>query len=255
MEYSHIKVSVREKVAWLTLARPPVNIIGLQTMEEMIDALGTISKDSGLRALVIAAEGKAFCAGMDVGDHSPERAPLMMEAFNRLFFALDEVPVPVVAAVNGAALGGGFELVMACDMIVASGKAKLGQPEIKLGFFPPLAACVLPRLVGPAVAAEINLSGEPISAARGYELGLVNKVAGVETFDEELQTFLGRFTGHSGAVTKLCKKVWKGSANMPYREALDMAKDVFVDELMATEDVREGLRAFAEKAAAEWRDR
>ncbi|MBI5525057.1 MAG: enoyl-CoA hydratase/isomerase family protein [Deltaproteobacteria bacterium] len=255
MNYSEILFEKKDGVCRLTLNKPPLNIIGLKMMEEILDAVTKAGTDPSVRVIVVAANGKAFSAGMDILDHTPERAPLMMDAFNRLFFAIERLDCATMAAVDGAALGGGMELVIACDMVIASERAKFGQPEVKLGFFPPLAAVLLPSLAGRGAALEIMLSGEPVPAARARELGMANRVVPVEGFAGEVDKFAAEVARHSGAVIRLCKKAERAARGRPFGEALDSAKAIFLDELMKSQDTLEGLKAYAEKREAQWQDR
>ena len=255
MDYREILFEKRDGVCRLTLNKPPLNIIGLRTMEEIIDAVAAVAADPSARVLLFAANGKAFSAGMDILDHTPARAPLMMDAFNKMFLAIERLDAAVVAAVDGAALGGGCELAFACDMIVASERAKFGQPEVKLGFFPPLAAVLLPACVGRAKAIEMMLGGEPMTAAQARDAGMVNRVAPVESFPAEVDKFTGEIARHSGAVIRLCKKAERAARNRPFGEAIEAARRIFLDELLTSADTLEGLKAYEEKRAPVWRDR
>jgi cyclohexa-1,5-dienecarbonyl-CoA hydratase len=255
MEYKEILSETKDGVCRVTLNKPPLNIIGLAMMEEMLDAVSTAGANPSVRVLLFLANGKAFSAGMDILDHSPERAPLMMDAFNRLFCAIERLDCATVAAVDGAALGGGCEVVMACDMVIASERAKFGQPEVKLGFFPPLAAVLLPGRIGSARAFEMMLGGEPMPAAQAREAGLCNRVVPVEGFGAEAAKFAGEIARHSGAVIRLCKKSARAARGRPFGEAIETARAIFVDELMKTADTLEGLAAYEGKRAPVWRDR
>jgi len=255
MDYGEILSETKDGVCRLTLNKPPLNIIGLRMMEEILDAVSTAGTDPSVRVLLFLAKGKAFSAGMDILDHTPERAPLMMDAFNRLFIAIERLDCATVAAVDGAALGGGCELAFACDMIIASERAKFGQPEIKLGFFPPLAAVLLPGITGRAGALEMILGGEPFTAARAAAAGMVNRVAPVEGFEAEVNKFTGEIARHSGSVIRLAKKAERAARGRPFGEAIEIARRVFLDDLMKTADTLEGLKAYQEKRSPVWRDR
>jgi len=250
----HVRVERDGGVVRLTLDNPPVNIIDLAVMEEMIAELSPLAEDPQLRVLVLQAAGKVFCAGMAVEDHTPENAPKMMEGFEKLFLLLRSTRAATVAAVQGAALGGGFELAMGCDLIVASEKAKFGQPEIQLGFFSPLAAVILPRVLGRPLALEVFYTGEPLRAQRAYEAGIVNRVAPVDEFPAAVDEFVGLIARHSATVIAANKKVTDACETLPFDQALAEARRQFVDELMQLGDVREGLDAFFNKRKAEWKD-
>jgi len=153
--YKHLKIKKTDGVARITLARPKHNVLDIEMMNELNTELDLLSVDTELKCTVILGEGPSWCAGVEVADHKPEMVSEMIAVFNGIFERIDKIEVPVIACVQGACLGGGMEVAMACDIIVASPKAVFGQPEIKLGFFPPYAAIRLPQLVGPARAVEI----------------------------------------------------------------------------------------------------
>ncbi|HEV2473283.1 MAG TPA: enoyl-CoA hydratase/isomerase family protein, partial [Chthonomonadales bacterium] len=175
-------MDITEGVARLTLNRPPLNILTLAMIRQLAEGLDTIAQRTRLKAMVLAATGKAFCAGVDVADHTPERTEPMIREFCALFTRLRTLPVPAIAVVQGAALGGGTELAVACDMVLAATSARFGQPEIKLGVFPPIAAALFPQLIGYQQAARLLFSGETIAAREAAQFGLVTYVAA----DDEL---------------------------------------------------------------------
>ena len=166
MSFERIKFDVSDGVARLTLNKPPLNVLDIAMMREISTALEGLSDDAGIKVLVFeAVEGsKAFSAGVDVSEHTADMVGEMIEAFHRIFRLLDTLDVPTLAVVGGAALGGGCELALFCDMVLASEKASFGQPEIQVGVFPPLAAVALPGIIGPKKAMELLLTGDRIRA-------------------------------------------------------------------------------------------
>ena len=146
------------RVGLLKISSPPVNALGLAVRKGIVDGI-TQAEKAGAKALVLAGDGVTFPAGADIGEHRPERAREMIASFSRLFRLLDALDLPVVMAVDGAALGGGFELVMMADLLLATERSTFGQPEIRLGFFAPVGVVELPALVGRAKAMEITCSG------------------------------------------------------------------------------------------------
>lgn len=254
--FRFIRYQAAGELATLTVDRPPFNVLDIATMEEMNAALDVCRSDPQVKLLVITASGeKAFSAGVEVADHTPDKVGRMIEVFHGIFRRLQELPVPTLAAVNGAALGGGMELAIACDMIVAAAGAKFGQPEIKLAVFPPVAAVLLPRLVPPARAMEILLGGENLAAEEAQAIGLVNRVFPRESFAADAQAFAARFLGLSRAALVSARKAIRAAADRPFGPALEAAERIYLDELMATEDAREGLAAFLEKRRPTWRNR
>ncbi|NOZ84786.1 MAG: enoyl-CoA hydratase/isomerase family protein [Deltaproteobacteria bacterium] len=250
----NIFVEKEANVARVILDKPPVNVIDLEVMTELNSALEPLVSDSKLRVIVISSRGKVFCAGMAVEDHTQERAGLMMDGFEKLFLLLRSSKAATIAAVQGAALGGGFELAMGCDLVVASKKAKFGQPEIQLGFFSPLAAVVLPQLVGRPVALEVFLTGEPMDAERAYTLGAINKVLPHENFEQGVEDFVKLVARHSAPVIELNKRVTDTTRHMQFADALAESKRLFLDDLFKLSDTREGLAAFFEKRKPSWGD-
>ena len=172
-EYQYLKVEKADGVARITFDRPKHNVLDIQMMNELITELKGLIADDQLKCVVLNGEGASFCAGVEVSDHKPEMAPEMIETFNRIFEFIDQLQVPVIAAVQGFCLGGGMEIAIACDIIVASKNAQFGQPEIKLGFLPPYAAVKLPYLVGPSKTVEICTTGKRYSAQEAQQMGMV----------------------------------------------------------------------------------
>jgi cyclohexa-1,5-dienecarbonyl-CoA hydratase len=162
--------------------------------------------------------------------------------------------MPTLAAVNGAALGGGMELAIGCDMVLAASGAKFGQPEIKLAVFPPIAAVLLPRLVPPARAMELLLGGDNINADEALRIGLVNRVLSKENFAAELKAFVDPYLTLSRAALLSTRKAIRAASDKPFNAALDAAEEIYLKELMATADAKEGLAAFLEKRKPVWRD-
>jgi cyclohexa-1,5-dienecarbonyl-CoA hydratase len=250
-----IGLAKRDDVAYLELQAPPHNILTCQLMGQMSAALDEIAKDATLKAVALTAAGKAFSAGADVGEHAPERAAELITAFGGLFRRLAALELPLVMAVDGAALGGGFELVMMADVLLASERASFGQPEIRLGFFAPVAVARLPALVGPARATEIVCSGRTYTAEEMHRYGLVTKVVPSAELGQSLESTLNDLRRASPLIMRMNVRMLKRLAGRPFAEALPAAEQAFLRELMATEDVREGIASFFEKRRPQWRNR
>ncbi len=255
-QFEFITWGVADGLATLTINRPPYNVLDIPTMEEVNAALDLAVADPTIKLLMITGAGdKAFSAGVEVADHTPDKVDRMMEVFHGIFRRLSEMPVPTLAAVNGAALGGGMELALGCDLIVAAANAKFGQPEIKLAVFPPVAAVLLPRLVPPARAMELLLGGETIGAEEARAIGLANRVFPKESFAADVAGFVAPYLALSRAALVSTRKAIRAAAGKPFGAALDAAESIYLNELMATEDAREGLAAFLEKRKPVWRDK
>ncbi len=251
MSYQFIKVSNEGGLVSITLNSPPLNVLTIPMMEELADAF-VWAKDQPGNLILLNAEGKAFSAGVDVADHTPDKVAKMIEVFDSIFHAMYANDKPIIGAVKGAALGGGYELVLFCDMVVASDKAKFGQPEIAVGVFPPVACYMLPKLTSLTHAMELLLSGEVFNAAKAEKLGLVNSVLPFDSFDDGLNQFLQKFLALSPLVLALTKKAIKAGLNKGFIEGLQTIDDIYLNQLMTTADAVEGLNAFMEKRKPVW---
>jgi len=257
MEFQHIVFDRQDGVARLVLNKPPFNVLDIAMMQEINRALEELSGDPSAKVLVFeAAEGsKAFSAGVDVSEHTADKVDEMIEVFHRIFRRLDALDVPTVAVVGGAALGGGCELALFCDMIIASEKASFGQPEIQVGVLPPVAVVALPGIIGPKKAMELVLTGERIRADEAERLGLVNKVVPPDELRAAADDLVGKLSRLSAAVLRLTKRaVQVGSAGR-FDEGLAAVEELYLGPLMDTEDAHEGLAAFMEKRAPVWKDK
>ena len=250
-----IHVEIASGLARITLDRPPVNVLTTEMMRELAAALRRVAANDAVRVVRLEAAGKTFSAGVDVGDHLGDLLPSMMAALGDLFVAFSSVPQPIVAVVQGAALGGGLEVVLGCDLVVASEKATFGQPEIKLGVFAPPATVLLPFRIGLGAATGLLLTGESVGAVEARHLGLANAVFPVEGFDEAATAWIGKLLALSGAALLLAKRAIRESYGNPVGEAHSRVHDLYMNDLMATEDAHEGLRSFVEKRPAVWKHR
>lgn len=242
-----------EGARWITLERPPVNVLDVATIEEMSACLRPLGDRSDLKAVVFrSALPRTFSAGVDVRDHARERVRAMLAAFHGLVRLLEALPQATVAAVDGTCLGGGCELVAACDVALATPRSVFGQPEIDVGCFPPLAAVLLPRVAGRA-AAEMILTGAPVGAAEAARIGLVSRV--VPDLEAETRRVVRRLAGKSAAVLALARRALREGAHGPFGEALGRVERLYLDDLLPTEDMEEGVRAFLEKRPPRWKDR
>jgi cyclohexa-1,5-dienecarbonyl-CoA hydratase len=251
-----IRFDVRDEIAFITLDNPPVNIMTAAMMDQISAALGEVRADSSLKGVAVGAGGKAFCAGADVGEHRPEQVEAMIASFSEMFRAFDRLELPVVMAVDGAALGGGFELVQMADILLATELSVFGQPEIRLGFFAPVGVVELAALVGRAKAMEITTTGRNYSAAEMADCGIVTRVvADAAALDEALGGVLKDLRRASPLVLRLNCRTLKRLRGRPFAEALGEAERVFLKELMVSEEPGEGIAAFYEKRKPVWKNR
>jgi enoyl-CoA hydratase/carnithine racemase len=226
-----------------------------ETLGELCSALEELAKDDETRVLLIRGAGeRAFCAGVEVADHVGEKMPVMMKEFGRIFKLLRNLGKPSIAVVNGIALGGGCELVLGCDLAVASEKAKLGQPEIILGGLAPAAAPLLPRVLGEKKAFEVLLLGESMNAADAERFGLVNKVVPIEELDSTAEEMAKKFLKMSALSVKLVREAFYRSAEIAdLDKALETAVELGIKS-WETHDGQEGLKSYLEKRNPVWKN-
>jgi cyclohexa-1,5-dienecarbonyl-CoA hydratase len=250
-----IRFQTDQGLARITLNRPPGNVLSVEMMEEIAGALDALEYQREVKLVVIAAEGKYFSAGFELGDHQGDRAYLMLEAFHRIYEGLAKLDKPTLSVVAGAAFGAGCILAAACDIAVAGASARFGHPEIKGGVFNPVAAALLPRLVGRKKAAEMLFSGIGLTAADAERAGLITRAVPDDKLDAEVAALVQRFQEHSAVVLQLTRRALAGGADMLLPDAFRHAEDVYLNQLMGTEDAEEGLKAVLGKRKAVWKDR
>ncbi len=250
-----VRLEIADQVARITFDRPKHNVFNIDMIEAFNAVLSEVAADRELKCAVIFGAGPSWCAGVDVGDHKPEMVDRMIATFNRSFEIIDTIEIPLIAAVHGACVGGGMEYAIACDVVIASEKAVFGQPEVRLGFLPPYAAIRLPELIGPAKAIEVCTSGRVYPAAEARAMGFVSTVAAAEAFAETVEKRIGEFTASSPLILRLNKRAVKQHCGMPFGQALSSVGDLFLNELMKTEDTAEGIASFYEKRKPQWKNR
>lgn len=255
-EPNHVAYSIEGGLITLTIDRPPHNVLDIALMRELNAALDRAALETGAKVLRITAAGdKVFSAGVDVMDHTSDKVVSMIEVFHGILKRLMAFPLPTVAAVNGSAFGGGCELAIACDMVVAVEGARFGQPEIKLGVFPPIAAILMPRILPLPRVMEMLLGGNPIEAREALALGMVNRVFPRSGFEQDCRAFLEQFLSLSRVALLYTKKAIREAAGKPFYEALFTVEQIYLKELMATHDAAEGLASFMQKRKPVWQDR
>ncbi len=254
MAYESIKLELADGLATITLDRDPLNVLNIAMMKEINHALDSLEGQT-VKVLLIKAAGKAFSAGVDVGEHLGDLVHEMIEVFHGIFRRMAALGVPVVCQVQGAALGGGCELPAFADIVVASQKAKFGQPEIQVGVFPPIAALVMPRHLGYKKAMELILTGDIIGAEEAKQIGLVNHVVPPEELEEFTNQLVGKLLGLSGLILKLTKKAALVGLGDDQAAGLEAIEKVYLDECMTTLDASEGLNAFLEKRQPNWQEK
>ena len=238
----------------VALDRPPLNVLDIVLMQELLAILDELASDSAIKCVTITGAGRAFCAGVDVADHTHERAPDMLRVFHLLLLRLLRFPAPTIALVNGPALGGGCELMLACDVAIARSDAKIGQPEIKLGAFPPFAAALLPRLVGRQRALDLILSGRTISGAEAHACGLVQFAVSADQLDSFGRSYVRELSAASGPVLRLAKRAVLSAQYDGTDAAVNRCEALYLAELLNLADAKEGIAAFLEHRAPVWKE-
>ncbi|MET1124194.1 MAG: enoyl-CoA hydratase-related protein [Archaeoglobaceae archaeon] len=252
-----VKFEVEGKVGIATLNRPEkLNALDTKTRIELAEIIESL--DPELRALIITGSGKAFAAGADINELLQRDSIKAFEATKlgtELFIRIEELEIPVIAAINGYALGGGCELAMACDIRIASEKAKFGQPEINLGIIPGAGGTQrLPRLVGLGMAKYLVLTGEIIDAQTAFRIGLVDEVVEHERLMDRAMEVAKKIAEKSPLAVKIAKRALNAAMNLPLREGLRYEASLF-SLLFSSEDAKEGMRAFLEKRKPEFKGR
>ena len=259
MKYETIILERKQGIGYLTLNRPDrANTISLQLMREVVSAMDEVEADSDYRVVIVTGAGRHFCGGADLRDFAErvrERASAGAERRGSgdfvtpqrdLFSALEESRVPVIAAINGAAMGGGCEIALACDVRVISDTATIGLPEIRFGALPAGGGTQrLPRLVGAGVAKEMILSGLPWSAEEAFRVGLVNRVAPAAELIKECEKMAGVYVERAAYALKTAKQLINRGVELPLKEGIALERKMIAE--MATPDER---RKAQEQAAA-----
>jgi cyclohexa-1,5-dienecarbonyl-CoA hydratase len=256
MNYQHIRFRLEDRVGRITFARPPLNVFNIEMMREITSALA----ECNLRELVAIVfdsdkDCRSFSAGVAVEEHVQETIFQMLDTFHAIFRQLEQLAKPTIAVVDGAALGGGCELVAACDIVLASDRARFGQPEIKLGVFPPVAAVLLPLVIGEKRARELVLTGEIIDAVEAGRLGLCSHIVPSVQLEPKLLEVLAKLRELSGTSLQFARQSLDLGRGRSIDKVLSEQENIYLHELMKTEDANEGVKAFMEKRKPLWRHR
>ncbi len=249
-----VALSIDGRAARIVIDRPPLGILTLPMLQALTSACERLARTPEVAVATIASAGpRAFSAGVDVAAHAPDRARPMLEAFEQLaerVLSLDQI---LIASVRGHALGGGWELALLCDLVIAAEDARFGLPEITLAAFPPVAAALLPRLIGDGRALALVLSGTTITAAEAQRLGLVTRVVPAGELEAETRTLESSVLVHSGVAVGLAKRAVVAAGRESVRRALRDATRLYTSELVSTADAAEGIAAFLGKRAPVWK--
>ena len=257
MELTTVIYEKKDNVAWITLNRPDVlNAQNDNLREDMLAALDEARNDSDVHMIVLTGAGRAFSAGADISEF-PSKYPMdcirEYHGTRRFYEVMRSIPKPIIALVNGFALGGGCEAIMACDIVIASEKAKFGQPEVKIGIIPGGSGTqMMPRLIGEKKAKELIFTGDFITAEEALRLGLINKVVPHEQLMEAGEEMIAKLKAQSPLTLGFCKMAVNKSLEMSLSEGIKAEQDIFA-LCFATEDQKEGARAFLEKRTPDYK--
>jgi cyclohexa-1,5-dienecarbonyl-CoA hydratase len=253
--FEHIVLEHSAGVVRLVLNRPPLNVLNIKMLNEINEALRSVTYDLETRLLIITGSGKAFSAGVDVGEHLPETAEEMLSVFQMTYELLSAIEIPTLAVVNGVALGGGCELAVLCDLVLAAESAKLGQPEIRLATIAPIAAAVFPRLCGTRKTLELLLTGESISASEAARIGLITRAVADDRLQDEVEKLTQKLLSLSPQALRAVKRSVLDGTGRKINDAVDHATGLCLEMLLHSHDSEEGLRAFLEKRRPMWAGR
>ncbi len=252
-----VHVERQGRVARVVIHRPPLNVLDTETIRELRSRFEEAASDQAVEFVEIASGvPAAFSSGTDIREHFSATARKLLSEFHALIRTVLYSPRPTVALVEGSCLGGGMELAMACDFIIAARAAQFGQPEVRVGAFPPVAAALLPKLFPEKKALEMILTGKTVTGEEAHRLGLVTRLSGGPedgTLEEEAAKLRKEILEQSPAIVSLARRAARLGARESFEAALREAERIYLEELLATEDAEEGLRAFLAKRPPKWK--
>ncbi len=249
---NRLELDVAVPVARVQLVNPPLNVIDLPMMLQLQQAIGEVESRPDISTIVFHGDSRAFSAGVDIKAHAPEQVHEMLTSFHAVIRAMVASRKVTIAAVRGACLGGGAELVAVCDMVYTARDANWGFPEIKLACYPPVAAVVLAMLIGQKRAAELILTGRQFSGDEAAAMGLANRSVGAEELDSVVAQTLSELRQLSPTALAHAKKAIYAWDAIHFDKGLARAEKIYLDELISTADAREGIIAFLDKRSPKW---
>jgi cyclohexa-1,5-dienecarbonyl-CoA hydratase len=249
LEYSH-----ENTVANLILDDGKWNILDNVMMLEMLDVFEELKNNKDIKLITFEGAGKHFSFGASVDEHTKEYAETMLKTFHKIFYRIMDLGIPTLAKIWGQCLGGGLELALACNVLYADKTARLGQPEINLGVFPPPASLILPLKIGNAKAEELLITGRSISADEGKTLGLINEVyEDKAAMNKALNKWIEKYiVPKSASSLKFAVKAARTTFNYILGNKLPIVEQMYLSQLMETKDANEGINAFIEKRKPVW---
>jgi len=245
-----------DRLIAITWERPPLNVLDISLLRRLDDLLSSCARESAVDVVVLRGAGeRAFSAGVDIRDHTPEKVPEMLDVVHGVVRKLLALPQVTIAAVRGVCFGGGLEIATSADLILASEESWFATPEISVGCYPPVALARFAGVIGYHRAAEMILTGRRFSAAEAQTMGLINRVCSAAEFENNLAALVQELLDKSGAVLRLTLRGLRELSLQTFARALHRAEEIYCRELLQTEDVAEGVTAFLEKRRPNWRHR
>ena len=247
---SNLRIEARDRVARVTFDRPPLNILDIAMVADIGEALVRLPAENEF--IVFQGANGCFSGGGEIADHTPERVGRLLGAFHRVFHEMGAGHAVTIAAVEGTCLGGGCELALCCDFILAAETATFGFPEVRLGCLPPLALVMLPRMMPSHAALELILTGRTISANQAAAQGMVTRVVPSGGTSQAVDDLLGEMKHLSPAVLRLTRRASRSAGFKEEERELTEIENLYLDELIRTKDAVEGVRAYLENRAPVW---
>lgn len=249
--FENIDFRTIDDLAYITLKRPTLNtamLIELGSALEKIDLSETIK-------IVVIQGGDSFCSGLDMSEHTDEGVYQLIESFYQIFMRLTDLEPVVISVVTGMALGAGCELATFCDFCLAAEDAKLGQPELKVGLFPSVAAVTYPRLIGVHRAMELIMTGRTVSAREAQQMGLITRAIDPAQLSDEVEKWVQFLRSFSTPVLRMTRRLISGALHQPFDEAMRASVEIYLNQLVATDDAKEGVSALIEGRPPVWKHR
>ena len=251
--YKTLMTTAQPPIARVILSHPPLNILDVEMMDELAAYFGEIEARLDISTIILAGSDRAFSAGVDIKIHTPDKIPQMLEKFHGVIRLLVATKKVTVAAVRGHCLGGGAELAAICDIVFTTDSATWGFPEISLAAFPPVAAVILPAIVGQKHAADLVLTGRQITGEEAMRIGLANDAVPEDELADLVEETAERLSKLSPSALAVCKKAFYAWDSIHFDKGLARAEKIYTDELMKLEDAKEGIAAFMEKRKPVWK--
>ncbi|MDP8229309.1 MAG: enoyl-CoA hydratase/isomerase family protein [Candidatus Electryoneaceae bacterium] len=254
-DYKYIHFDCHDGRADLTFNRPPKNLLNVEMLEEILDALDQVRDDESLKILVLRGVGGTFCGGIETTELMADQVGLLMPLYTRMFDYLNSVHGLTLGEIKGDVLGGGCEIAGFCDVVIAADNARFGFPEITMGLFPPIATAVLPRLIGRSRTLDWIISGDIISSERALQFGLVARIVSEDKLNEEVERYADRVASLSAPAVTLAKRAVDSALYVPVMEAKRTTESTYMLDLMSSIDPHEGLKAIQEDRPPIWKNR